>query len=172
MFSFCTQFLVLMFASIVAKLHPIIWSCILLWVFSYKFLQYYKNTFFRTIVYDGFYKIRLLKILKQLLVILSKIASFHVKLAIKCIQTSRKEKFHKQPVVILFKNDCSVRHMFCIIFVYLWPKFLKIPFEVVHTYYRSFSRKIHIHMENLLNGYFYYSSFISNFLSRYLNSYL
>ena len=32
-----------------------------------------------------------------------------VKLAIKCIQTSRKEKFHKQPVVILFKNDCSVR---------------------------------------------------------------
>ena len=119
MFSFCTQFLVLMFASIVAKLHPIIWSCILLWVFSYKFLQYYKNTFFRTIVYDGFYKIRLLKILKQLLVILSKIASFHVKLAIKCIQTSRKEKFHKQPVVILFKNDCSVRHMFCTIFVSL-----------------------------------------------------
>ena len=115
MFSFCTQFLVLMFASIVAKLHPIIWSCILLWVFSYKFLQYYKNTFFRTIVYDGFYKIRLLKILKQLLVILSKIASFHVKLAIKCIQTSRKEKFHKQPGV----NDGSVRHMFRAIFVSL-----------------------------------------------------
>ena len=53
------------------------------------------------------------------------------------------------------------------VLLYLWPKFLKNTFEVVHSYYRSFSRKIHIHMENLLSGYFYYSSFISNFLNRY-----
>ena len=57
-------------------------------------------------------------------------------------------------------------------FLYRWPKFLKILFEVVHTYYRSFSRKIHIHMENLLNGYFYYSSFISDFLSKYFQELL
>ena len=143
--------------------------------------------------------------------ILSKIVSLHVKLAIKCIQTSREEKFkscqwlfclkaasghfvqklpvvilckscqwsfcskaasghfaqelpvvilfkscqwsfcskaasgnfvQKLPVVILFKSDCSVRHMLCI--------FLKNTFEVVNTY-RPFSRKIHIHMENLLS---------------------
>ena len=143
--------------------------------------------------------------------ILSKIVSVHVKLAIKCIQTSREEKFkscqwlfclkaasghfvqklpvvtlfksiqwsfcskaasghfaqelpvvilfkscqwsfcskaaggnfvQKLPVAILFKSDCSVRHMFCI--------FLKNTFEVVNTY-RPFSRKIHIHMENLLS---------------------
>ena len=42
--------------------------------------------------------------------------NFHVKLVLKCIQTSRKEKFHKQSVVILFQNDCSV---FCTIFVSL-----------------------------------------------------
>ena len=53
------------------------------------------------------------------------------------------------------------------LFLYLWPKFLKNTFEVVHTYYKSFSRKIHILMGNLQNGYFYYSSFISNFFNRY-----
>ena len=30
-----------------------------------------------------------------------------------------KRDVHKQPVAILFKNDCSVRHMFCTIFVSL-----------------------------------------------------
>ena len=45
-------------------------------------------------------------------------------------------------------------------------------FEVVHTYYRSFSRKVHIHMENLLNDYFCYSFFISNFLNRYFQELL
>ena len=53
-----TQFLVFMSANIVAKLHPIIWSCIWLWMISYKFLQYFENTFFRTLVYDGFYKFK------------------------------------------------------------------------------------------------------------------
>ena len=46
MHSFRTQFLVLMSAGILAKLQPIIWSYILLGVFSYKFLQYFENTFF------------------------------------------------------------------------------------------------------------------------------
>ena len=48
--------------------------------------------------------------------ILSKIVYLPVKLAIKCIQTSRKEKLRKQPMVILC-NGCSARHMFCTIFV-------------------------------------------------------
>ena len=49
----------------------------------------------------------------------SKTVSLHVKLAIKCIQNSKKKKINKQSVVILFKNDCSVRHMFYTIFVSL-----------------------------------------------------
>ena len=47
----------------------------------------------------------------------SKIVSLHVKLPFKCIQTSRKEKFHKQSVVILLKNGCSVTYMFSAIFI-------------------------------------------------------
>ena len=63
--------------------------------------------------------------------------------------------------------------MFCTIFVSLSvAKILENTFEIVHTYYRPFSRKIHIHMENLLNGYFYYSSFISIFLNRYFQELL
>ena len=31
----------------------------------------------------------------------------------------KKRKFNKQPVAILFRNDCSVRHMFCRIYVSL-----------------------------------------------------
>ena len=52
----------------------------------------------------------------------------HIKLAVKCIQTSRKEKFDKQPVVIFFKNNCSVQY----VFLYLQPNFWKSTFEVVH----------------------------------------
>ena len=40
-----------------------------------------------------------------------------VQLEIKCMQTSRKEKSHTLPVVILVKNGCSVKHKFCTIFV-------------------------------------------------------
>ena len=48
----------------------------------------------------------------------SKDCILHVKLAIKCIQTSRKEKFHQQSVVILLKNFVRhVRHMLCTTFV-------------------------------------------------------
>ena len=50
--NFRTQFLGLIATGILAKLHPIAWSC----MFSYKFLQYFKNTFFRTPVCDGFFK--------------------------------------------------------------------------------------------------------------------
>ena len=38
-----------------------------------------------------------------LLEILLRIVSLHVELEIKCIQISRKETFHKQPVVLLLK---------------------------------------------------------------------
>ena len=64
---------------------------------------------------------------------------------------------------LLFCKTCSVQY----VFLYLWPKFQKNTFEVVHIQYRSFSRKIHIHMEHLLNGCFCYSSFVLNFLNRY-----
>ena len=36
------------------------------------------------------------------------------------MQTLRQEKFHIQSVVILFKNVCSVRHLFCTIFAPLY----------------------------------------------------
>ena len=72
-----------------------------------------------------------------------------------------KKTFHKQPVVILFKNDCYVRHMSCTMFVSLSvTKILEKHIRSSSTYYRSFSIKIRIHRENLLNGYFCYSSFI------------
>ena len=59
----------------------------------------------RTLVYDEFYKI------------LWKIVSLHVKLEVKHTQSSIKEKFHKRPVVVLLRSDCSVRHMLWTIFV-------------------------------------------------------
>ena len=73
------RFSVLMPAGIVAKLHPIIWSFILLWVFSYKFLQYFENTFFRTLVYNDFYWERFYSNYSRFFQRLS----LHVKLAIK-----------------------------------------------------------------------------------------
>ena len=57
-------------------------------------------------------------------------------------------------------------------FLYLWPKFLKNTFEVVHTQYWPFSRKIHILMKNLLNGYYCYSYFTPNFLNQYFSELL
>ena len=44
---------------------------------------------------------------------------------IKCAQSSTKEKFHKQSVVILLKNGCSIRLTFCTIFVPLYVKVLE-----------------------------------------------
>ena len=32
-----------MSSGILAKLHPIIWYCLSVWVFSWKFLQYFQN---------------------------------------------------------------------------------------------------------------------------------
>ena len=64
--------------------------------------------------------VSLRKIISQLPEIVLKILSLHVKLEIKCIQTSRKERFHLYLVVILLKNGSSIRHMFCKIFVPLF----------------------------------------------------
>ena len=69
-----------------------------------------------------------------------------VKLEIKCIQTSREKKFHKQSVVILLKNGCSVRYMFCTIFVPLSvAKALKNTFGVVHLVLFFFKENSHSH---------------------------
>ena len=38
-------------------------------------------------------------------------------LAYKIRNQIRKERFHKQSAVILLKNGCSVRHMFCTTFI-------------------------------------------------------
>ena len=97
----------------------IVWICISLWVFSYKFLQYFENTFFRRLVYYDFYTFNWQRFHSNYSRFFQRLYPLDVKLAIKCIQTSRKEKFRKQPVAILFKNDRSTRHMFCTIFVSL-----------------------------------------------------
>ena len=68
----------------------------------------------------------------------------------------------------IFCKTCSAQYMF----LYLWSKFLENTFEIVYTYYRSFSRKIRIHIENLLSGCSYYSSVISNFLNTYFQELL
>ena len=88
-------------------------------MFSYKIPKYFENTFLENTCVQWLLKVPLKKITSQLLEILSKIVFLHVKLAIMCIQSSKKETFHKQPVGFLFKNNCSVRHMFCTIFVSL-----------------------------------------------------
>ena len=61
---------------------------------------------------------------------------------------------------------CSVQYLL----LYLWPKFLKNTFELVHTQYWSFSKKNNIHIENLLNGYYNY--FTLNFSKRYFSELL
>ena len=82
-----------------------------------------KTSFLRT---RWFLKVQFRKIPHQLLESLLKIASWHLKSEIKCIQISRKKKFHKQSVVILLKNGCSFRHMFRTIFD---PLFMTIVLE-------------------------------------------
>ena len=95
------------------------------------------------------------RIPQHLLDILSKIVSLHVKLAIKCIQTSKKEKFHKQSAVIWFKKDCSVRHMFYKIVVSLsvtkiLAKHIRSSSYLLWLFFKENS---HLH-ENLLKGLF------------------
>ena len=89
-----------------------------------KFVQYFENTFFRLFVYDGFYKFNWERFHSNYSSFTD--STLHVKLAIKCILTSAKEKFDKQPVVNVFKNDCSVRRIFCTIFVSLSVSILSI----------------------------------------------
>ena len=43
------------------------------------------------------------------------------------------EKFRKQPVVVLLKNDCSIRHIFCSIIVPLFEA------KILEKHFRSSS---------------------------------
>ena len=91
-------------------------------IFSSKFLQYFKNTFFRTLVYGDFLASSIEK---------DSLATTRDSFE-DCILACK--NFHKQSLVILFKNGCSVRHMFCVIFVPLSvAKILEKKFEVVQT---------------------------------------
>ena len=45
MHSFRTQFLILVSGGVLGKLHPIIWSCISLWMFPYKLPQFGKRLY-------------------------------------------------------------------------------------------------------------------------------
>ena len=81
-----------------------------------------------------------------------------------------KKKFHKQSVVILLKNGCSVCRV-QYLFVYLWPKLLKNTFEALHLVL-VFFKENYILMENLLNGYFYYNYFTPNFSNWYFSELL
>ena len=67
---------------------------------------------------------------------------------------------------------CNTYVLYNMYIFYLWPKLLKNTFEVVHTQYRPFSRKIYINMENLLNCQFYDSSFTLDILNRYFSDFL
>ena len=103
--NFSTQFLGVLSLGILAKLHPITLICIWVLIFSCRFLQYFENTFFRTLVHDGFFKFNWDSIVTTR-------HSFK-----DCILAYKlREKFFKQSVVILLISDCSVRHMFCTIF--------------------------------------------------------
>ena len=55
---FRTQFLGLMSAGILAKLHPITWHCISVWVFFVSSSNISKTYFFRTLVYHGFFRLK------------------------------------------------------------------------------------------------------------------
>ena len=82
----------------------------------------------------------------------------------------KKKRFHKQPVVVLFENGCSVRYMFCTIFTPLSVE--KILANLIRSssyLIKVFSSKISVHMENLLNGFFCYSSFTRIFLRKYFS---
>ena len=117
MHSFPTHFLALIPLGIVAKFHPIISSCISLWVFSYKFLQYFN-------------------IFVEHLCTMTSVSSIQKDSTATtpdsfkdCILTCKinnqvHKNFEKRKVPQagsgnLFKNDCSARHMFCTIFVSL-----------------------------------------------------
>ena len=71
--------------------------------------------------------------------------------------------FGKRKVWQAASGKCVQKWLFCkTYFLYNICFFI-----CVHTEYRPFSRKIHFHMENFLNGYFYCSSFTENLLNRY-----
>ena len=94
-------------------MHEVAFRCI---YFLVSFSNVLKISFFRSLAYDGLYKFNKEGLHSNFLRF-SLILSLDVKLEIKNIQSSRQKKFHKQPVVVLLKNFCSIRHMFCTIFI-------------------------------------------------------
>ena len=62
--------------------------------------------------------------------------------------------------------------MFCTVFVPLSVAKVLEKHVRSSSYLWSFSRKIHINMENLLNSYFYYNYFTPNFSNRYFSKLL
>ena len=121
-----------------------------------------------------FLQVQLRKIPLQLLEILLKIVSLHVKLEIKWIRTERKEKFHMQSVVILLKDGCSVRHMFCTILVPLSvSKVLgKHVWSSSYLVLVFFKEKSYSHGKFTERYYFCYNYFTPIFSNRYFSELL
>ena len=143
MHDFHKQILGLVSAGVLAKSHSITCSCILVWVFSCKFLQYFEKLFFRTISLESFFKFNLEKYS-----IATTWDSFKDYILTCKTRNQMHTKFAKRKVRQVAISNFAQKWLFCKTYVlfYLRPEFLKNTFEVVHTYYRSFSRKIHIHI--------------------------
>ena len=122
MHSFCGQFLVLMSAGILGKWHPIIWSCISLWVFSYNFLRCFENNFLE----------HLYTVEKDSTVITRD--SFKNYILACEISNQMHTNLEKRKVPPAFSGNivqkwCSAQNFV----LYLWLKFLKNTFKVVYT---------------------------------------
>ena len=116
--NFRTQFLDLIPEGTLAKLHSVTWSCLLLRLFSCTLLQ------------RLFLWVHLRIVPQELLEILLKIVSLHVKLETKCIKASRQVASGNYDQKWLFCKACVLCN---ILFYYLLPKFLKKTFKVSHS---------------------------------------
>ena len=124
-----TQFLVLMPAGVSAKWRPITWFVIQCDYFLVSSSNISKVPFFRTLVYDGFFKFsceRSIATTRDLL----QYCILACKLRNQIYTNFEKRKFHKQSVAMLLKSNCSVVQYLPL---YLRPNFLKAMFEVFHT---------------------------------------
>ena len=145
MHSFPTHFLVLMPAGIVAKLQPIIWSCISLLMFSYKFLQYFETHLFRTLVYNDLCKFNWDRFRSNYSIDSFKDCLLACKISNQ-VPTNFEERKVPQAASGNFVQKwllCKTNVLYNICFFICGQNSLKNMFEVVHTYYRSFSRKIY-----------------------------
>ena len=140
MHDFHKQILELVSAGVLAKSHSITWSCILVWVFCCKFLQYFEKLFFRTISHEGFFKFNWEKYS-----IATTWDSFKDYILTCKTRNQMHTTFAKRKVRQAAISNFAQKWLFCKTYVlfYLRPEFLKNTFGVVHTYYISFSRKIH-----------------------------